>query len=64
MAFTLHRPDAASEEYEDGDDHSFDVHGYLVIRKADGWKRIYSPSAWTYIEEYRDPNASIAGGYV
>ena len=64
MAFTLHRLGAAAEEYEDGDSHSFDAHGYLIIARADGWKRTYSPNAWTYIEEYRNPNAPITGGYV
>jgi hypothetical protein len=49
MTFTLSGPEGA-QVYEDAD-YRFNDHGLLVIRRADGHELIFSPLAWSVLED-------------
>lgn len=61
MDFTLHTADGY-ENFRDEDRYWFDKdHGHLITLRGNGERKTYSPNAWSFIEEHRDPGASIAG---
>ena len=54
MAFTVHHVDGV-ESFDDHDRYEFDsTHRHLVTIRADGRRRIYSPAAWTFVEDGPD----------
>jgi len=59
VAFSLITDIAGSSEtFTDDDTYRFTEHGLLQIDRLDGTRRLYSPGAWQYVEERRDPSRS------
>ena len=52
MAFTVYDPHGGHESFEDpACTYRFNEHGHLIVREGDRRRRIYSPSAWAYVED-------------
>lgn len=58
MVFKLFYPSentGAHEQFDNAAKYRFNDHGLLVITTGDGMHRVYSPSAWLYVEDQRKP---------